>query len=404
MGFGEDILAKHNELRQRLVDGQVPRQPRAKDIKALKYSCALEKLAQGWADFMCKNNHWDHNPNRKITSQHLRQCPGSDLDVGVYVGENLWMSGGRANLKTVVSGVDAWFNEHVDYTYVKNQSPGECTPGKMCGHYTQVIWSKTTHVGCAWKVCSGGQTYLVCNYAPGGNMGGRYPYEKADGTSAGGNSGSGKNPNKEVGSPTEAEEQEVIKVVTKKHGDLTIGTPCDEFGKEAERRGLSEEKLAELMIEEMIHLSGVEVTIEDVTCGSTHIDYFVTVPSTSEEDALLLESAETNLKAANTNSEVVIQGEPMTFTIVSNEINDVTEGGSSGNTDPLSTAGGWTTVLVEVRETEKKRQPFKKGNKTKEEEVGKERTEGKEEEKRSQHFYEKETEKGYQQRIGRREV
>ena len=178
MGFQGDILSRHNQLRKQLADGQVPGQPSASDIGPLKYSCALEKLAEGWSEFMCKNNHWDHNPNRKITSQHLSQCSGPDLEEGTNAGENLWMSSGSANMKTVVSGVDAWFNEHVDYTYVKNQSPGECTPGKKCGHYTQVIWSKTTHVGCAWKVCAGGQTYLVCNYAPAGNMAGRFPYEK----------------------------------------------------------------------------------------------------------------------------------------------------------------------------------------------------------------------------------
>ena len=128
-------------------------------------------------------------------------------------------------------------------------------------------------------------------------------------------------PDKEVGG------QEAIKVVTKKHGVLTISTGCDEFRKESERRGLLEEKLAELLIDGLIHLPGVEVIIEDVMCGSTVVEYFVTVPSTSAEDAFLMDSAETNLKAANTNSEVLIQGEPMTFTIVSNEITDVTGGG-----------------------------------------------------------------------------
>ena len=46
-----------------------------------------------------------------------------------------------------------------------------------CGHYTQIVWRTSLHVGCALVTC-GSLTYksvILCNYGPGGNSGGA-PY------------------------------------------------------------------------------------------------------------------------------------------------------------------------------------------------------------------------------------
>ena len=43
----------------------------------------------------------------------------------------------------------------------------------MIGHYTQLVWAKSTKLGCgAIKYEEGGegQFYLICNYGPTGNM------------------------------------------------------------------------------------------------------------------------------------------------------------------------------------------------------------------------------------------
>ncbi|TPP65506.1 GLIPR1 protein 1 [Fasciola gigantica] len=71
-----------------------------------------------------------------------------------------------------------WFDEHADYDF----SSGNCRSG-MCGHYTQLVWASTTHVGCGVRDCGFNANFpyglsIVCNYGPGGNMIGELPYEQ----------------------------------------------------------------------------------------------------------------------------------------------------------------------------------------------------------------------------------
>ncbi|KAL5560875.1 hypothetical protein UlMin_030622 [Ulmus minor] len=84
-------------------------------------------------------------------------------------GENIaWSSGD-------LSGTDAvglWVGEKADYDYNSNT----CAAGKVCGHYTQVVWRNSVHVGCAKVRCNNGGTFIGCNYDPPGNYVGQRPY------------------------------------------------------------------------------------------------------------------------------------------------------------------------------------------------------------------------------------
>jgi hypothetical protein len=55
-----------------------------------------------------------------------------------------------------------------------------CTLASCGGHYTQVVWRDSVALGCGWKrnVPFGGYSGLltVCEYGPGGNIGGQNPY------------------------------------------------------------------------------------------------------------------------------------------------------------------------------------------------------------------------------------
>lgn len=131
----------------------------------LSYSPELAASAQAWARKLKQGNQCK-----------MRHSPGE----GNY-GENLfWASAlkwsdGRKELQKVTPKqvVDSWGSEKADYNYAKNS----CAAGKMCGHYTQVIWRTTQKVGCAVAVCEDSQQQVwVCQYQPAGNWVGQQPY------------------------------------------------------------------------------------------------------------------------------------------------------------------------------------------------------------------------------------
>jgi pathogenesis-related protein 1 len=106
-------------------------------------------------------------------------CPlaHSPVEIRNGYGENLyagWSSspGYRISIK---NGTYAWAKEKPFYQYDTNS----CAANKVCGHYTQMVWKDTQHVGCALAHCdaSGQSTeILVCHYDPPGNYEGKTPY------------------------------------------------------------------------------------------------------------------------------------------------------------------------------------------------------------------------------------
>ncbi len=143
------ILDAHNCARRDPTPSPSPALP------ALTWNASLSATAQGWAN-QCI---FGHNPNR-----------------GSNVGENIFAGSNAFPAATVV---DYWALEAQDYDYATNT----CAAGKVCGHYTQLVWRNTATVGCAQASCPGGLanapglTYIVvCDYSPAGNWIGQSPY------------------------------------------------------------------------------------------------------------------------------------------------------------------------------------------------------------------------------------
>ncbi|CAL5379235.1 unnamed protein product [Camellia sinensis] len=84
-------------------------------------------------------------------------------------GENLAKGTGSF---IVANAVSLWVGEKPYYDYKSNT----CVGGQDCRHYTQVVWRKSIHLGCARVLCKNEWWLVSCNYDPPGNYIGERPY------------------------------------------------------------------------------------------------------------------------------------------------------------------------------------------------------------------------------------
>jgi pathogenesis-related protein 1 len=142
------MVAAHNAVRAAVTDASTPLPP-------LVWDCTLAAFAQAYAS-TCPANH---NPNRTVEGQ--------------TAGENMAFFSNSA-LQSPSAVVKLWADEKQYYTVSTNS----CASGQVCGHYTQLVWRKTTAVGCGVATgCSGSWSQIwVCDYLPAGNYVGQAPY------------------------------------------------------------------------------------------------------------------------------------------------------------------------------------------------------------------------------------
>ncbi len=126
-------------------------------VNALEWSEDLAKFAQEWADHLATEGcNMQHRPHSGEWSQKY--------------GENIFWGMGRDY--SALDASKSWYSEIKDYTYGKlNGSNWYKT-----GHYTQMVWKNTTHVGIGIAICSDGAIIIVANYDPPGNYMGEAPY------------------------------------------------------------------------------------------------------------------------------------------------------------------------------------------------------------------------------------
>lgn len=140
-GIAREALALHNRERERV------------GVPALAWDAALEGMASEWARRLCATGGLQH-----------RQVPEDGPE------ENLWRGAATdAGSMPIADAVQNWAAEQRGY----DARTGSCRG--VCGHYTQLVWGATTHVGCGQATCPDGgmnATVWVCNYRPAGNVAG----------------------------------------------------------------------------------------------------------------------------------------------------------------------------------------------------------------------------------------
>jgi pathogenesis-related protein 1 len=147
----EPMLKAHNEVRSR------------HDLPSLTWSETLAKDAAEWADYLAKEE-----------SCRLLHSKDDTQGENLFWASAVTWSDGRKEVQSVTPAqvVKSWASEEADYDYGRNR----CRAGKACGHYTQIVWKRTTEMGCARSTCPDLAQVWVCRYRPPGNWIGQRPY------------------------------------------------------------------------------------------------------------------------------------------------------------------------------------------------------------------------------------
>ncbi|KAK3611514.1 hypothetical protein CHS0354_016446 [Potamilus streckersoni] len=143
------IISMHNNYRSAEMSS---------DMKFMKWNTDLEREARLWVE----ECFFDH------------QLAGH--------GENMYFSTGKKQENVLIrDALRAWHRERKNYKY-----------GRDCGnacHYTQMVWAKSSEIGCASKRCSmlftvdnvyNESWFFVCFYESQGNIVGSFPFQKGD--------------------------------------------------------------------------------------------------------------------------------------------------------------------------------------------------------------------------------
>jgi len=160
----QTIVSKHNKYRDEV------------SVAHLSWDDGLAAHAQRWAD--------------KLAADDNGLSHGDPANADHYEGENLaWVNG--SNL-SAASAPDMWYREKAVY----DGTPiGQSNSGAR--HYTQMVWSTTTSIGCGAATGASGKLYTSCRYSPVGNITGQLPYSGGHPSP-----GNGRHPTRPPGPPT----------------------------------------------------------------------------------------------------------------------------------------------------------------------------------------------------------
>ena len=147
--FAARVLAAHNRERMRVC------------APPLAWDPKIAAAAGQWAQHLATIGDMVHSGNEDET-----------IDAVSGEGENLFA--GTRGAYDVERMIGFWADEKRLLAHLPRWSDDLAA----VGHYTQMVWRTTTHVGCA--VARGArEDYFVCRYTPPGNVDGEQPFDSA---------------------------------------------------------------------------------------------------------------------------------------------------------------------------------------------------------------------------------
>ena len=141
------VVDEHNRLRREV------------GVPEMEWAATLAAHAQTWADAMARDKKFEHSKERHGE------------------GENIAWGKGYGRSKCIDIALEGW-GEREKIFYIDYGEPAVSTKeyDEQIGHYTQMVWDGTTHVGVAIAKADDGSYYTCARYSPAGNIIGQHPY------------------------------------------------------------------------------------------------------------------------------------------------------------------------------------------------------------------------------------
>jgi hypothetical protein len=134
------MMVGHNEARRQY------------GVAPLVWDEGLAGDAQAYAEVLARTGRFEHDPQRGRDPQQ---------------GENLWM--GTRTVYSYETMISDLVEERRYYRPGRFPDVSRTGDWSDVGHYTQIIWPTSRHVGCA-MASNASDDYLVCRYSPAGNV------------------------------------------------------------------------------------------------------------------------------------------------------------------------------------------------------------------------------------------